>query len=81
MGEISQENYKGSALVPLPKNWMDSPIAIEKALNEFVRIHPEISDFKIADHGFSMSPFPYLEKARSRLCVFISKHPNDTLTL
>ncbi|MDI6869456.1 MAG: hypothetical protein QMD88_07745 [Coprothermobacterota bacterium] len=72
VGEISQENYKGSALVPLPKNWMDSPMAIEKALNEFVRIHPEISDFKIADHGLLYEPFPVSGKGKvPAVCLYI----------
>lgn len=72
VGEISTQTVNKSSVVFLPENWPDSPEVIERAFQEFKRLHPEISDFRIADHGLLYEPFPVSGKGDvPAACLYI----------
>jgi len=60
--EVKNEAYQGSFYVPMPEGWIDSPLAIKRAREEFAKNHPDASEFPIADMGLLYQTVPILGK-------------------
>lgn len=78
--EVKNEAYQGSFYVPMPEGWIDSPLAIKRACEEFAKNHPDASEFPIADMGLLYQTVPIPGKGIWPRSPYICRDRSGILT-
>ena len=77
---MKNEAYQGSFYVPMPEGWIDSPLAIKRACEEFAKNHPDASEFPIADMGLLYQTVPIPGKGIWPWSPYICRDRSGILT-